>query len=133
MHFKLSVLALYVGYERTDPIILNGNRSALSRGGGGGGGGFSKGRISGGFSESESDISFISSDRASTDRASSVMYDYIDQGRGGQLSTSSDHSFCSIRMGPRLADLNSMHDFSNVSHETSLTSSSWSSQNLVIN
>ncbi|XP_050379833.1 U-box domain-containing protein 35-like [Argentina anserina] len=100
-------------------------RSPFARGGGG----FTKGRISGGFSESESDISFISSDRASTDRASSVMYEYIDQGRGGRLSTSSDHSFGSTRMGPRL-DLNAMHDFSMVSQDTSLTSSSWSSQNL---
>nr|XP_011467515.1 PREDICTED: U-box domain-containing protein 35-like [Fragaria vesca subsp. vesca] len=100
-------------------------RSPFSRGGGG----FTKGRISGGFSESESDISFISSDRASTDRASSVMYEYIDQGRGGRISTSSDHSFGSVRMTPRF-DLNAMNEFSMVSQDTSLTSSSWSSQNL---
>ncbi|KAM5579795.1 U-box domain-containing protein 52 [Rosa sericea] len=100
-------------------------RSPFARGGGG----FTNGRMSGGFSESESDISFISSDRASTDRASSVMYEYIDQGRGGRLSTSSDHSFGSIPIAPRFGDLNSMNDFSMVS-DTSLTSSSWSSQNL---
>ncbi|CAN6573746.1 unnamed protein product [Malus baccata var. baccata] len=91
------------------------------------GGGFSNGMIGGGFSESESDISFISSDRASTDRASSVMYDYMDRGR---LSTSSDQSFGSMRQGPKFAELNFLQDFSSVSHESSRTSSSWSSQNL---
>lgn len=92
-------------------------------------GGFSNGRISGGFSESESDISFISSERASTDRASSVTYDYMDTNRG-RLSTSSDQSFGSMRQGPKFADFSSLHDFSSVSHESNLTSSSWSSQNL---
>ncbi|KAI5336516.1 PREDICTED: U-box domain-containing [Prunus dulcis] len=92
-------------------------------------GGFSNGRISGGFSESESDISFISSERASTDRASSVTYDFMDTNRG-RLSTSSDQSFGSMRQGPKFADLSSLHDFSSVSHESNLTSSSWSSQNL---
>lgn len=119
-------LTMLCDLKRTDPNILNGYRSPFSRGGGG----FTKGRISGGFSESESDISFISSDRASTDRASSVMYEYIDQGRGGRISTSSDHSFGSVRMTPRF-DLNAMNEFSMVSQDTSLTSSSWSSQNLV--
>ncbi|BBG98684.1 Protein kinase protein with adenine nucleotide alpha hydrolases-like domain [Prunus dulcis] len=65
-------------------------------------GGFSNGRISGGFSESESDISFISSERASTDRASSVTYDFMDTNRG-RLSTSSDQSFGSMRQGPKFA------------------------------
>ncbi|KAL6134828.1 hypothetical protein ACLB2K_067056 [Fragaria x ananassa] len=57
------------------------------------------------------------------------MYEYIDQGRGGRISTSSDHSFGSVRMTPRF-DLNAMNEFSMVSQDTSLTSSSWSSQNL---
>ncbi|CAN6571049.1 unnamed protein product [Malus baccata var. baccata] len=91
------------------------------------GGGFSNGRISGGFSESESERSFISSDRASTDRASSVMYEYMDRGR---LSTSSDQSFGSMRLGPKFADLNFPQDFSSISHESNQTSSSWSSENL---
>ena len=105
--------------------VLIGNRYAYARGGG-----FSNGMIGGGFSESESDISFISSERASTDRASSVMYDYMDRGR---LSTSSDQSFGSMRLGPKFAELNFPQDFSSVSHESSRTSSSWSSQNLVSN
>ncbi|KAM0956411.1 hypothetical protein COP2_025299 [Malus domestica] len=91
------------------------------------GGGFSNGRISGGFSESESERSFISSDRASTDRASSVMYEYMDRGR---LSTSSDQSFGSMRLGPKFAELNFPQDFSSISHESNQTSSSWSSENL---
>ncbi|KAL5554182.1 hypothetical protein UlMin_041583 [Ulmus minor] len=84
----------------------------------------------GAFSESDTDISFISSsDRASTDRPSSVFYDY-EIGRNARLSTSSDSSFGSFRSGPKFSDLSSLHDVSSFSQDSGRTSLSWSSQNM---
>ncbi|XP_011658581.1 U-box domain-containing protein 52 isoform X2 [Cucumis sativus] len=86
-------------------------------------------KFSGGFSESESDISFISSGRPSTDRSSSVAFDYSDSGPP-RFSTSSEHSFTSLPFKPKWADLSNLNDFSSVSDESCRTSCSWSSQNL---
>ncbi|KAJ7962651.1 Protein kinase domain [Quillaja saponaria] len=90
--------------------------------------GFS-GRSCADFTESDADISFVISDRTSTDRASSVMYDYIDSGRTSRLSTSSERSFQSNRFGPKFAELSSS-EFSSFSQASSRTSCSSSSQNL---
>jgi len=87
-------------------------------------------KFSGGFSESESDISFISSGRPSTDRSSSVAFDYSDSGPP-RFSTSSEHSFASLPFKPKWTDLSNLNDFSSVSDESCRTSCSWSSQNLV--
>ncbi|XP_075486038.1 U-box domain-containing protein 52-like [Primulina tabacum] len=51
------------------------------------------------LTESDTDISFISSDRPSTDRMSSVISDGIDSGRICRVSTSSESSFGSMRSG----------------------------------
>ncbi|XP_038713465.1 U-box domain-containing protein 35-like [Tripterygium wilfordii] len=82
------------------------------------------------FSESDTDISFISSDRPSTDRTSSVGFDFTDSGRTSWISTSSEHSFGSIRLGPRFMDLSSPNAFSTISQESGTTSYSCSSQGL---
>ncbi|GAV78791.1 Pkinase domain-containing protein/Usp domain-containing protein [Cephalotus follicularis] len=81
------------------------------------------------FSDTSTDISFVSSSRPSTDRTSSVLQDYIELSRTSRPSTSSDHSLGSIRLGPRFTDQN-LHDFSYVSQESGRTSCSYSSQNL---
>lgn len=89
---------------------------------------FARGRIlneklRGEFSESDTDISFISSGRPSTDRHSSSLYD-LDSGRTPRISTSSEKSNGSIRLGSRWTDQSSMQDFSFVSHESGRTSCS---------
>ncbi|XP_062110945.1 U-box domain-containing protein 35-like [Humulus lupulus] len=84
----------------------------------------------GAFYESDTDISFVSSDRPSTDRPSSVFYDYIDPGRNSRVSTSSDNSFGSFRPGPKFCDLSSLHDVSTISLESDMTGCSFSSQGL---
>ncbi|TKY47968.1 U-box domain-containing protein 34 [Spatholobus suberectus] len=76
------------------------------------------------FAESDTDISFVSSERPSSGRSSSV-YDYIDAGRTSRLSTSSDHSFGSTRLGLKFNDPTSP-----VEHESSRTSFSYSSQSM---
>ncbi|XP_023529600.1 U-box domain-containing protein 52-like [Cucurbita pepo subsp. pepo] len=85
-------------------------------------------KYSGGFSESESDISFISSGRPSTDRTSSVALDY--ESAPLQYSNSSDQSFASLPFKPKWTDHNQLNDFSSVSDESCRTSFSCSSQNL---
>ncbi|KAJ6915654.1 hypothetical protein NC652_018342 [Populus alba x Populus x berolinensis] len=50
---------------------------------------------------SETDISFVSSSRPSTDRMSSTTYDFMDSGLAPRLSTSSATSFASIHSGPK--------------------------------
>lgn len=82
------------------------------------------------LSESDTDISFISSSRPSTDRTSSVFYNYMDPGRTSRLSTSSDSSFGSFRSAPKFTDLSLLHDVS-FTMESDRTSCSWSSQGLV--
>jgi hypothetical protein len=83
------------------------------------------------MSESDTDISFISSGSPSFDRMSPLAYDFTDSGRTSRLSTSSDQSFASIRLDGKLTDLSFLHDFSSISQESGRTSSSWSSQNMV--
>ncbi|KAF5466214.1 hypothetical protein F2P56_016161 [Juglans regia] len=82
------------------------------------------------ISESDTDISFISSGRPSTDQMSPSLYDFSDSAPTSQFSTSSDQSIGSIRLGPKFNGPNFLHDLS-FSQESSRTSSSWSSQNLV--
>lgn len=80
------------------------------------------------FAESDTDISFVSSERPSSGRSSSV-YDYIDSGRTSRISTSSDRSFGSARLGLKFAD--PMSPDMSFSQESSTTSFSYSSQNVV--
>ncbi|GMN63861.1 hypothetical protein TIFTF001_032926 [Ficus carica] len=103
-------------------INMTKNRSPFARRGFPG---MSPGRLS----ESDTDISFISSSRPSTDRTSSVFYDYMDPGRTSRLSTSSDNSFGSFRSAPKFTDLSLLHDVS-FTMESDRTSCSWSSQGL---
>ncbi|CAL0308586.1 unnamed protein product [Lupinus luteus] len=79
------------------------------------------------YSESDTDISFVSSERPSTStgRSSSVYTDYIDSGRNSRTSTSSDRS---LGTGFMFTDLTSQ-DLS-FSKESSITSSSYSYQNM---
>nr|XP_048318175.1 U-box domain-containing protein 35-like [Ziziphus jujuba var. spinosa] len=87
------------------------------------------GRPSGGFSESDTDISFISSDRPSTECASPLFYEYMDP-RTSRISTSSENSYGSFRSGIKFSDLSSLHGRSSFSQESARTSCSCSSQNL---
>ncbi|XP_015571170.1 U-box domain-containing protein 52 isoform X2 [Ricinus communis] len=82
------------------------------------------------FMDSETDISFVSSGRPSTDRSSSVALDFIDSCLTSRLSTSSETSFGSIRSGPKFNDCSSLHEFSTFSHESGATSFSGSSQSM---
>ncbi|XP_065863871.1 U-box domain-containing protein 52-like [Euphorbia lathyris] len=79
--------------------------------------------------DSETDISFVSSSRTSTDRASSVTLDLMDSClTSSRLSTSSESSLGSIRTGPKFNDFSSIHDqFSPFSHDSDRTSFSGSS------
>lgn len=74
------------------------------------------------LSESDTDISFISSDRPSIDRGSidpmsGILFDSIDSGRNSRVSTSSESSFGSMRSGTRFSELSSFTDFSSSSLE----------------
>ncbi|KAL2549495.1 Protein kinase protein with adenine nucleotide alpha hydrolase-like domain [Forsythia ovata] len=69
------------------------------------------------LSESESDISFISSDRPSTDRMSSMILDGTDSGSTSRLSTSSESSCGSMRSGTKWSAVSSFTDFSSSSLE----------------
>ncbi|XP_019447617.1 PREDICTED: U-box domain-containing protein 35-like [Lupinus angustifolius] len=73
------------------------------------------------FGESDTDISFVSSDRPSSGRTSSV-YDFIDSARTSRASTSSDRSFGSSRLGLKFNDP--------MSSDSTATSFSNSSQNM---
>ncbi|XP_019456652.1 PREDICTED: U-box domain-containing protein 35-like isoform X1 [Lupinus angustifolius] len=79
------------------------------------------------YSESETDISFISSDKPSTSsgRSSSVYSNYIDSGRNSRISTTSDHS---LGTGFMFNDHNSP-DLS-FSKESKRISSSYSNKNM---
>ncbi|XP_031264281.1 U-box domain-containing protein 35-like [Pistacia vera] len=81
------------------------------------------------FSEAETDISFISSGRPSTEHNSPIVYDYIDVSQPSRVSTNSDHSFGSQRLGIKFND-KFCHEFSSMSQESGRTSCSCSSQNL---
>ncbi|KAE8699329.1 F17F16.3 protein [Hibiscus syriacus] len=81
------------------------------------------------LSESDTDISFVSSDRPSTDCGSSLFFDsFIDSNRNMRLSNCTDISVGSMRSGMRWADCNSQFDFSQPSIDSGR--SSCSSQNL---
>ncbi|XP_022723812.1 U-box domain-containing protein 35-like [Durio zibethinus] len=83
----------------------------------------------GDFSESDTDISFVSSDRPSTDRNSSLFFDsFIDSSRNSRLSSSTDQSIGSMRLGTKWNDHISPQNFSSISQESGR--SSCSSQNL---
>ncbi|EPS61860.1 hypothetical protein M569_12933, partial [Genlisea aurea] len=75
-------------------------------------------------SEFDSDISFISSDRPSTDRLSidripGMLPDSIDARRNSRLSTSSDSSYGSIRSGTtKASEMSSFTNFSSSSMES---------------
>ncbi|XP_039023414.1 U-box domain-containing protein 52-like [Hibiscus syriacus] len=76
----------------------------------------------GDFPESDTDISFVSSDRPSTDRNSSLLFDsFLDSSRHSRLSSSTDYSIGSMPLGIRWSD-------PQMSQESSRTSCS--SQNL---
>ncbi|GAU34848.1 hypothetical protein TSUD_259280 [Trifolium subterraneum] len=79
------------------------------------------------FTESDTDISFVSSGRPSS-ACSSSFYDYIDSGRTSRVSTSSDRSFGSNRLGIKFTDPGSPD--TSFSQDTSRTSFSYSSQNM---
>lgn len=75
------------------------------------------GKWVGDLSEADTDISFISSERPSTDRVSGVLFDNFDSCRTSRVSTSSDSSLGSIRSGAKGSELNSLTDFSSSSLE----------------
>nr|POF25462.1 hypothetical protein CFP56_46297 [Quercus suber] len=83
------------------------------------------------LSESDTEISFIRSDRPSIERLSPTVYDLTDSGRTSRLSTSSDQSFQSNHLDDKFSDLSFLHDISSFSQESGRTSCSWSSQNLL--
>ncbi|XP_017407546.1 U-box domain-containing protein 35 isoform X2 [Vigna angularis] len=81
------------------------------------------GRLSMDFAEHDSDISFVSSDRPSSVRSSSVFYDHVECARNGRTSTSSDHSWGSTYMKPKFTEPCSPDQlFSEESSRTSLSS-----------
>ncbi|KAK7325349.1 hypothetical protein VNO77_29511 [Canavalia gladiata] len=78
------------------------------------------------LAESDTDISFVGSERPSSGRSSA--YDCIDSSRTSRISTSSDHSFGSTRLGLKFNDPGSP-DMS-FSQESSISSFSYSSQSV---
>ncbi|KAL6504053.1 hypothetical protein OROGR_025976 [Orobanche gracilis] len=85
--------------------------------------GYNNAKIFGDLSESDTDISFVSSDRPSmdkisTDRISGVLFDSIDFCRTSRVSTSSESSFGSMRSGAKGSELSSFTDFSSSSIES---------------
>ncbi|CAH9124828.1 unnamed protein product [Cuscuta epithymum] len=67
--------------------------------------------------ESDTDLSFVSSGRPSSDRISSVFNDAVEPGRISHVSSSSDGSYGSGRLGRGNTDLCSFTDFSSSSLE----------------
>ncbi|KAJ0247928.1 Kinase with adenine nucleotide alpha hydrolases-like domain-containing protein [Hirschfeldia incana] len=98
-------------------------------------------KVMGDFSDSESeysfinasqqgsDISYISSGRPSVDR-SSFTYDLPDSARTSRMSTSSEQSIGSNRLGIKFTDLGFLNNASTASEESGRTSCSYSSQSL---
>ncbi|ESQ35136.1 hypothetical protein EUTSA_v10009494mg, partial [Eutrema salsugineum] len=80
-------------------------------------------------SQHESDISFASSGRPSADR-SSFTYDLPESARTSRMSTSSEQSIGSHRLGIKFTDLGYLNNSSTVSDESGRTSCSYSSQSL---
>ncbi|MCL7027925.1 hypothetical protein MKW94_023515 [Papaver nudicaule] len=112
--------------QRTFQDELDAIRSPFGRAGGRGHPERSYGEIS----NPDTDISYVSSGRPSTDRMFPSLYDNFDPVRTPpRLSNSSDmdcrRSFESLRMsGPRSIDLQSSSDFSMVSQDSKVSSSS---------
>jgi hypothetical protein len=79
---------------------------------------------------SETDISFVSSSRPSTDRMSSVTYDFMDSGATPRFSTSSDTS---LHSGPKFFSPNYHQGFSSISQDSGRTSFTGSTHSLVSN
>ncbi|XP_042033338.1 U-box domain-containing protein 35-like [Salvia splendens] len=71
------------------------------------------------LSDSDSDISFISSDRASTDSRfmDPLLYDGMDPSRGSRMSVCSERSFQSTRSGLRFNDMSTISEYSTGSME----------------
>ncbi|KAL0755014.1 hypothetical protein Bca101_092682 [Brassica carinata] len=80
-------------------------------------------------SQQGSDISYISSGRPSVDR-SSFTYDLPDSARTSRMSTSSEQSIGSNRLGIKFTDLGFLNNASTASEESGRTSCSYSSQSL---
>ncbi|KAF2590153.1 hypothetical protein F2Q70_00040133 [Brassica cretica] len=80
-------------------------------------------------SQQGSDISYISSGRPSVDR-SSFTYDLPDSARTSRMSTSSEQSIGSNRLGIKFTDLGCLNNASTASEESGRTSCSYSSQSL---
>ncbi|XP_030546939.1 U-box domain-containing protein 35-like [Rhodamnia argentea] len=78
--------------------------------------------------EVDTDISFISSGRSSTDQSSSLLYDRMDSVYPPSLPTSPDRS--SIHSLQRFIDFGSSYELSQISQESGRTSCSFSSQSL---
>ncbi|KAI6689740.1 hypothetical protein NL676_026568 [Syzygium grande] len=97
-------------------------RSALDKGRG------SSAYAAGMIPEVDTDISFISSGRSSTDQSSSMLYDRMDSIYPARLSNSPDRS--SIHSLQRFIDFGSSYELSPISQESGRTSCSFSSQNL---
>ncbi|KAA8541518.1 hypothetical protein F0562_022670 [Nyssa sinensis] len=102
---------------RKPRIVLDDNESVKSP--------FARGKgtsvkLYGELSESDTDISFVSSGRPST----ASLYDNMDLSRTSRLSTSSDHSFGSLRLGPKWTEISSLHDVSSPSLASGRTSCS---------
>lgn len=74
------------------------------------------------MSDPDSDISFVSSGRPSTERTSFVFYDHSDSFHPPRLSTSPDSS--SIHSKHKFTDPNSLHGFSSASYDSGHTSNS---------
>lgn len=79
----------------------------------------------GDLSESDTDISFVSSGRPSTDRMSSAMLcDGFDSARTSCVSTSTDRSFGSPYFGVKGSEISPINEFSSSSLESDRTSCS---------
>jgi len=75
--------------------------------------------------ESDNDISFISSEKPSTEKMFPTVFNFTDSGQTSQLSTQS------IYLDSKVNDLSRLDYFSSSSQESGRTSCSGSSQNLV--
>ena len=100
-------------------------------------------KLIGDFSDSESEYSFISASHqgsensfissgtpSSADRCS-FTYDLPDSARTSRMSTSSEQSIGSHRLGIKFTDLGFLNNSSTVSEDSGRTSCSYSSQSLV--
>ncbi|XP_057799010.1 U-box domain-containing protein 35-like isoform X2 [Salvia miltiorrhiza] len=71
------------------------------------------------LSDNDTDISFISSERPSTDSRfmDPLLYDGMDPSRSSRVSVSSESSFGSMRSGPRYNEMSSFSEYSTASME----------------